>query len=218
MTEPAELETQAGWIGAELQVEFPELGLTQAVLDTEPGRSPRVVRQRLRDLSDRFHGIHAITLRSEAVPAAYRVFFRHIGLDPDTDRTPIEAAALERLLAGGFASRNLVDDALLIALVETGVPVWALDDATIAGPLGIRTGLVGESLGRGADAAPVVPGRLVVADAEAPLCVLFDDPPVHHAVSARSRRIALYAVRVAGVPEIHVEEALWVCSTVLQSA
>ena len=57
-------------------------------------------------LSNRCRGARAVTLRREPVPAAYRVFFRHIGLDPDVVRTPIEAAVLERMLHGGFLSRR----------------------------------------------------------------------------------------------------------------
>ena len=49
---------------------------------------------------------------------------------PTTSRTPVEAAVVDRLLHGGFRSRGLLDDALLLAVVETGVPVWALDDAS----------------------------------------------------------------------------------------
>ena len=40
------------------------------------------------------------------------MFFRHIGLDPDEHRTPVEALALERLKRGGFPSRSTLDDAL----------------------------------------------------------------------------------------------------------
>ena len=75
-----------------------------------------------------------MAVRREPVPAAYRVFFRQIGLDPDVVRTPIEAAVLERMLRGGFPSRGLLADVLLIALVDTGVPVWALDAECVDGP------------------------------------------------------------------------------------
>ncbi len=54
-------------------------------------------------LADRFHGARAVELRREAVPGAYRVFFRHVGLDPDVVRTPVEEAALERLVTAAIA-------------------------------------------------------------------------------------------------------------------
>ena len=68
------------------------------------------MRKRLRELSDRFLGGHAIQMRQRPIPWAYRVFFRQIGLDPDTTRTPIEQLALERMQHGNFRSRNQLDD------------------------------------------------------------------------------------------------------------
>ena len=51
---------------------------------------------------------------------------------------------------GGFESRNVVDDARLIAVIETGVPVWALDaDLVDAGGLGIRVTEANGELGSG---------------------------------------------------------------------
>jgi DNA/RNA-binding domain of Phe-tRNA-synthetase-like protein len=210
-----DLEPELGWIDAELQGEFPELRLYSVAFDGRSGRSTRAVRERLRLLSNRFHGIHAIVLRQDPVPGAYRAFFRQIGFDPDTHRTPIEAAALDRLMAGGFPSRNLLDDALLIALVETGVPIWAFDAERVDGPLGVRAALSGERLGRDTEAPSLLPGRLVVADAGGPLAVLFGDLAPGHGVGDATRRMVLFALQVAGVPQVHVEEALWMCSSVL---
>jgi hypothetical protein len=36
-------------------------------------------------------------------------------------------------------------------------------------------------------------------------------------VRRETRRIILFAVRVSGVPEIHVEESLWTCAGALAS-
>ena len=55
------------------------------------------VKERLARLSDRFSGPQAINLRHQPIPWAYRVFYRHIGLDPDEQPTPVEAVALERI-------------------------------------------------------------------------------------------------------------------------
>src|SRR6202023_4372095 len=89
--------------------------------------SPHDIKARLRGLSNQFRGARAIGVRREPVPAAYRVFFRQIGLDPDVVSTPIEAAIRERMLRGGFLTGGLLEDVLLIALIDTGVAVWALD-------------------------------------------------------------------------------------------
>ena len=77
-------------------------------------------------------------MRREPIASAYRVFFRQIGIDPDQHRPPGEAAMLERLRAGWFRSRNIVDDALTVALVETGVAVRAFDADRVQGGLGLR--------------------------------------------------------------------------------
>ena len=122
---------------------------------------------------------------------------------------PVEALALERMKRGGFKSRNLLDDALTVAIMETSVPVWALDADRLSGPPRLRLAGEGEPLGRAAAALPLPAGRLVVADDDGPVAVLFGDPAPAHGVTPDSRRIALYSVAVPGVPAIHVEEALW---------
>ena len=159
---------EEGWVDRELALEFPELRIV-SVLAPAPGRrARRALRERLALLADRFHGARALTLRREPVPAAYRVFFRHVGLDPDAQRTPVEAAALDRLVQGGFVSHGPLEDALLVAVVETGVPVWALDDARLDGPLGLRGARAGERLGEGEYAADLRARAVVVADAARP--------------------------------------------------
>jgi len=113
-------------------------------------------------------------MRTQPIPHAYRSFFRQIGLDPDASRIPSEQAAVTRLLHGGFRSNSLVEDALLIALVETGVPVWALDGEVVdAGGLGIRPAAPGDRLGRTKHASHLPPGTLVVVDAQAVHALLF---------------------------------------------
>jgi hypothetical protein len=188
--EPA---VHAGWIEPAVAAELPGLGLRWCSFAATPAPSPPHVRARLRALSDGFRGAHAIALRSQAIPHAYRVLFRHIGLDPDTRRIPVEALALERLQRGGFESRSLVDDALLVATMETGVGVWALDAARLEGDLGV------------ASAA----GRLVVADRGGPVAELFGTPGPDHGVTWEARELVVYAIVAAGVPDIAAEEALW---------
>jgi DNA/RNA-binding domain of Phe-tRNA-synthetase-like protein len=204
-------EPERGWVDAALAEELPELSLWTVVAGTPPARrSPPEVRQRLGSLASRFRGAEAVELRRRPVPHAYRVFFRQIGMDPDDQRTPVEEAAMRRLMQGGFQSQGTLEDALLLAVVETGVPMWAVDDATLDGPLGLRAARAGEQRPRAdglADDLP--PGRLVVADAAGPIAVLFGEPDATHAVTKQTRQVRLFTLQVAGVPDIHVEEALW---------
>jgi DNA/RNA-binding domain of Phe-tRNA-synthetase-like protein len=209
---------EEGWVDRELALEFPDLRLVSVVAPAPGRRTPSALRERLALLADRFHGARAVTLRREPVPHAYRVFFRHVGLDPDVQRTPVEAAALDRLVQGGFPSRGALEDALLVAVVETGVPVWALDDARLDGPLGLRGAAPGERLGEGEYAADLAPGRVVVADASAPVAVLFGDVAPSHRPARHSARLRLFAVAVPGVPALHVEEALFGCAEALSDA
>ncbi|HEY8639224.1 MAG TPA: hypothetical protein VIL53_01820 [Solirubrobacterales bacterium] len=108
-------------------------------------------------------------MRQRPIPWAYRVFFRQIGLDPDQTRTPIEELALERMKKGAFVSRSQLDDALTIAIVETGVALRAFD--------------ADRTEGRG--------------------------------VHPKTARITLAALAVKGVPDIAVEEALWLATAAL---
>ena len=59
-------------------------------------------------------------------------------------------------------------------------------------------------------------GRLVVADAEAPVAVLFGELGAAHAPQSATDRLMLFAVQVAGVPDLYVEEALWSCRSALE--
>ncbi|MFI4984428.1 MAG: hypothetical protein ACHQX4_12265 [Gemmatimonadales bacterium] len=216
-----DFEASAGWCAREVEQELPGLRLLVtevqvARADPLTGESPRDIKRRLRELSNRYRGPVAVGVRREPIPAAYRIFFRHIGLDPDVVRTPIEAAVLERMLRGGFLSGGLLEDVLLIALIDTGVAVWALDTESIDGPLGIRSSGEGERLGRSSGAPALPAGRLVVADAAAPLAILFGELAAGHEPQSATARLALFAVQVAGVPDLYVEEALWSCRSALE--
>jgi DNA/RNA-binding domain of Phe-tRNA-synthetase-like protein len=218
-----EAELAPGWCAREIEQELPGLRLLTAQVrvgrsESLTGAAPSDVEHRLRELSNRFRGATAVAIRREPLPSAYRVFFRQIGLDPEVVRTPLEAAVLERMIKGGFLSRALLADVLLVALLDTGVPVWALDAASIEGPLGIRTSEAGERFGRDAQASELPAGRLVVADATAPLAVLFGELASGHQPKSRSEHLALFAVQVAGVPQLYAEEALWTCCSALERA
>ena len=203
------------WIDPDVAEEFPELRLHARTVEARSGRSPVELRERLRALSDRFRGAQAIAMRRQPIPWAYRVFFRHIGLDPDEDRTPVEAIALERLKQGAFKSRSVLDDALTIAIMETGVPVWALDADRLEGAPGLRPARRGERMGEGEYASDIPVGKLLIADDAGPVGVLFGALAPGRGVGPETTRMTLLSLQVAGVPDIHVEEALWTVADIL---
>ena len=162
---------EQGWVAPHLAAEFPGLGIAWIEVDAPPSPSSESVRRRLRDLSDRFYGAHAIHMREQPIPWSYRVFFRQIGLDPDHVRTPAEQLALDRLHDGAFLTRGLPADAVTIAIAETCVAVRAYDAARLEGRLCIRESAPGESLaGR---PGQLEHGTLTIADDRGPVELLF---------------------------------------------
>lgn len=202
---------EPGWIAPALDGELPGLSLLSTTVGRGSGRSPKSVKDELRILSSRITGAGVIQMRQQPVPWAYRVFFRHIGLDPDTTRTPVEQLAFERISKGGFPSRNLLDDAITLATMDTAVPVVAFDADRVGGRFGIRQSAPGEGFeGR---SSPLPTGTLVVVDDQRPVQVLFGDIAADRGVTPKTTRTALIAIGVKGVPAISLEEALWrVCS------
>jgi DNA/RNA-binding domain of Phe-tRNA-synthetase-like protein len=210
MSEPPLVQAD---VEPELRAEFPELRLAYVDVAAASGRSPQEVRERLKVMSDRFTGPKAVQLRREPVPWAYRVFFRQVGIDPDERRTPVEQLALDRMKAGGFRSRNLLDDAIAIATVETGVPIVAFDADRVEGALELRLARDGELLG--AAGRPLSSGQIVIADSTRALGVLFADLDPERGVTPQTGRMLLCAVQVKGVPDMAVEEALWTVSEIV---
>ena len=208
--------TERGSVAPELAGEFPGLAIHSITIDAAPGRTPPAVKQRLSEMSNRISGAKAIQMRQEAVPWAYRVFFRQVGIDPDERRTPAEQIVLDRLKHGGFRSRNLLDDAITIATFETGVPLIAFDADRIRPPLQLRLAQPGEVMG--AARRPLSTGQIVIADEERAVAVLFADLDPDAGVRPDTRRIAMVSVQVDGVPDIAVEEALWTVDEIVRGA
>lgn len=194
MTEP---EIRRGLVSPVVAAEHPGLWLAWTETPVTPGPTPPELRERLRRMADRIHGAEAIAMRRREAPHAHRVFFRHIGLDPDVVRTPVEALVLRRMTEGGLRPQGLIADALTVAVLETGVGVWAFD------------GLVGAPRIEEAD------GRLVLADENGRLAVLFGEPERGVPTKA-SRRLVLIAVAPPGVADLFVHEALWTAWDILR--
>ncbi|MCW3003395.1 MAG: hypothetical protein JWQ20_2693 [Conexibacter sp.] len=204
-----------GAVDPDLTGEFPGLRLRWTTVDGATGRTPRALRLRLDEVNRRFRGPQAIGLRTRPVPQAYRVFFRQVGLDPDVDRTPAEESAVARLITGDVCTGEHLADALALATIETGVAVLALDESSLDGPLTLRAARVGETLPEGEFAHDVPPGRLVLADDGGPVAVLFGRVSDRHAPGRQTARIRLVVIQVPGVPEVPVQEALWLAAGAL---
>ncbi|MFL6091043.1 MAG: hypothetical protein ACJ71Z_12985 [Aeromicrobium sp.] len=185
---------EIGWIDHELAAEFPDLDLRYVVVDARLDASPVELRNQLADMSTRFRGRQAMALPTQPVPSAYRAFFRQVGLDPEVVRNPAEAVTYDRIMRGGFLSRNHLADALMSAIIETHVALGALDADVLAEPLGIR---------------PNSDGVLVIADADQTVSALFGPPLRGFELTPRTRRVAITAVGVAGVHDWMLDHALW---------
>jgi hypothetical protein len=179
--------------------EHPGLRVWTARVEARPGRTPPELRERLRVIADRLRGPQAVALRTQPVPWAYRVLYRHLGLDPDVTRTPHEALVLDRLMHGGFTAGGVPADALALAVLETGVPVYAAD-ADRVGALRL---------------APGDRGRLELADDRGQVAVLFEPPLPDRAPGRATRALLLVAIQAPGVEDMYVEEAVWTAASAM---
>jgi hypothetical protein len=155
-------------------------------------RSPSALRQRLRGLSDRHGGAHAISQSTRTNPEAYDILLRRLG---EERRSPPEALTVRRLIRGAYRSRGVLRDALVIATADTEVGVWALDADRLGGD-------------------PRIVDRSV-ADDDGPIVPLFATP---ESVTRETRRLLLYAIVAPGIPDLAVEEALYTAWEVIASA
>ena len=207
MRPDGELQIESGFIDRGLAEELPGLALRYTGVERGSGRSSPALKQRLRTLSNRFAGPQAVQLRQRPIPWAYRTFYRQIGLDPDEQPTPVEAIALERMKKGAFVSQNLLDDALTLAIMDSGVALRAFDADRVEPPLGLRPSGADEQLeGR---PAGLPPGTLVVADQQRPIALLFGAIASGRGVRPKTGRMVVCSFQVQGVPDIAAEEALW---------
>lgn len=206
MTAP--LSTQRGTIALDLSDEFDDLELLYIAAEGGEQRTPRELKQTVREVTDRFRVAHAPALRYKRTPSAYRAFYRQLGVDPDVVRSPLDVALLDRLRQGRFRPRGLVHDSMLMASIETQVPLWALDGSDHVGGLGIRGAEDGETLGGDL----LANGRLVIADSLRPRAALLHPVPEESAVTKKSQVTVVFCLRVPGVPRYVIEEALHLCA------
>lgn len=91
----------------------------------------------------------------------------------------------------------------------------AFDAGALEGRLGIRGAAEGERLaGR---TTPLAEGTILLADEHRPLGILFGAAAPATAPGRHTERITLVAIRVKGVPDIAIEEALWLAQSALRA-
>ena len=120
--------------------------------------------------------------------------------------------------AGGFKSQGLIEDAVTIGIVETGVAMRALDADRISGRLGLRIAQPDERLGGEKHGLKLPEGTLVMADEGVAVGLIFGETAECRGPTRDARRMAVCAIQVQGVPDISVEEAIWNCVNVLKGA
>lgn len=205
------MPVRAGWCDAELREDFPGIGVVWLGCAVDARAEARVAR-RAEDVSARIDGRNAASLPLDAIPSAYRMLARQLGLDPDVDGTPLAGLLRDRIRLGRLPSAGIVPDACACGMLETGVPVFALPLSAVAGDLGLTVARAGEQL-PGEDAAPLPEGSVVVSDLARPLALAMLPPPI--APAPREGAI-LYALRAPGVADLELEEALWLVAGLLE--
>lgn len=208
-----------GWIAPDVVEEHPGLDFFWWTEETEwRRRAPRWARDRLARLSTRIDGPAVLQAHLEDAPAAHREFLRRIGRDPNSDHSPQEAAYHQRIFHGRFPVRDELQDLLLIVLIETGVPIWAVDAERIDGELGLRRSLAGElqgpRIGPGRPTPdPITRSEPVVVDGGGVVAELGREPRDTHRATYKTGRTTFFCARVPGLPALRVEEAIWLCRT-----
>jgi DNA/RNA-binding domain of Phe-tRNA-synthetase-like protein len=127
----------------------------------------------------------------------------------------VEQISLDRMKGGRFRSQNRLDDAIVIATMETGAAIRAFDADRVSGRLGLRLSAPEESFEGRSSSLPG--GTIVIADEQRPLEVLFGASAKSALVTAKSKRTLLAAIQVKGVPEVALEEALWLAASAMHA-
>jgi DNA/RNA-binding domain of Phe-tRNA-synthetase-like protein len=211
-----ERAVRRGWVASELAEELPGLEVYSLVVDARPAKTPDAIRRRMRDLAGRITGAKVVQARQDTVPWSYRVLWRRLGVDPDSDRTPVEALMVQRLEHGGLPSRGMPTDAIVVATLETGVPVVVVDAAKVHGDPGLRPAAAGESLGGPERALRF--GEVIYADERAPLARLDGEVAADRAVGDGTTAMLVCALAAAAVSQVEIDEALWTAAGMLEAA
>lgn len=189
---------------------YPMLHMYQTEVPNRPStQARRDIKERLGLLAERIDGPRVLRHHEGVIPHAYRVLFQQMGIDVDQHPTPSDALMRERIAYGSFRASSVVQDALKVVILETSVAVWAIDSAAIVDGLVLRTPSGDADASR---SAPVVP---LLSDGDELVAPVGSAPQAPYAVRRKTKDLRLVALQCDGVPAMHVEEALWLASSLL---
>lgn len=193
----------------DVALHYPYLHLYVVEVPNEPStRARHDLAERLGRLAERIGGPQVLRQHEQEVPHAFRKLYQQTGLDPGVHLTPIDAVLQERIAYGMFRSMGLVDDALKVALLETGVPVWAADSSALSGELVLQMPDVDPDAGR-PSAVPFV------ADDRGTIAPVGNAPDQPHAVGRKTKDLTLFALQCDGISTMHVQESLWLAQSLI---
>lgn len=194
---------------SDVALHYPYLNLFVTEVPNQPStRARHDLAERLGRLAERIGAQQVLRQHEQEVPHAFRKLYLQMGIDPGVHLTPIDAVLQERIAYGQFRSMGLVDDALKVALLETGVPIWATDSAKVSGELALQMPAVESESG----SASMVP---LVTDDRGTIGPIGSAPEARYAVDRKSKDLTLFAVQCDGISTMHVDESLWLARSLL---
>ena len=206
---------EQGWVAPHIAAEFPGLGIAWVEVDCRPGQEPRAGAspppRPLRPLLRRPRDPHARTADSLGLPGLLSPDRPRPGPDPDAGRAAGPRSPPRRCLQEPGASRRRADDR---DRGDRGRRARLSTPSASSGGLCIRDSAPGESLpGRPGELAQ---GTLAIADERGPVGPSLRATAEGCGVEAGTRRrLTIAAVQVKGVPQIAVDEALWMAAATL---
>jgi hypothetical protein len=206
------MEAIRGSVSEELAAELPGIGILW--IPVEGGARPDSLGLQLEldHAADRITGATAVLATTEPIAAHYRALRAQLGMDPDSGSGTLESIVRRRLLEGGFRPNGIPGDALALATLETGVPLWAFALEQGAGEAGDL--VPGHALSLDVDKKT---GAVSIFNGPLPVCVLFGEPVAGGVVSKKSGSFVIVALAAPGVLsevcDLAVERAAGLCQS-----
>ncbi|CAB4867465.1 MAG: hypothetical protein F2799_02670 [Actinobacteria bacterium] len=188
------MEAIRGSVTEELAAELPGIGILWVPVEGAARPDSLGLQLELDHAADRITGATAVLATTEPIAAHYRALRAQLGMDPDSGSGTLESIVRRRLLEGGFRPAGIPGDALALATLETGVPLWALALEPVEAEAGELA--AGPALSLDVDKQT---GAVSIFNGELPVCVLFGEPVAEAVVSKKCRSYVVVALVAPGV-------------------